>query len=115
VRQFGAASKALDAISDLARGSGKRTPVLCYTTKDAEREIEATEKLGARMVRFGDEAYPPLLMQIYDPSPVISVLGFPHVWKKRHTLAIVGSRNASANGYQFAKNWLLTPEAGTLP
>ncbi len=107
VRQFGAAKTALDAIPDLAQRGGKRAPVLCYTAKDAEREIEATEKLGARMVRFGEEEYPPLLTQIYDPPPILTVLGFPHVWQKRRTLAIVGSRNASANGYQIAKKLAL--------
>jgi DNA processing protein len=63
------------------------------------------------MIRFGEEAYPPLLMQIYDPPPVLITLGFPHVWRKRHTLAIVGARNASANGYQFAKK--LAADAGS--
>jgi len=110
VRQFGAARKALEAIPTLAQKGGKRTPVLCYTTKDAEREIEQTEKLGAKMIRFGDDAYPPLLTQIYDPPPILTVLGFAHMWKNRRTLAIVGSRNASANGYQLARK--LASDAG---
>jgi DNA processing protein len=111
VRQFGAAKAALDAIPGLAQKGGRRTPVLCYTAKDAEREIEQTEALGARMIRFGEDAYPPLLMQIYDPPPILSMLGFAHVWQKRHTLAIVGSRNASANGFQLAKK--LAADAGS--
>jgi len=111
VRQFGAAKSALEAIPELAQKGGKRAPVLCYTSKDAEREIEQTEKLGARMIRFGEDAYPPLLTEIYDPPPVLTALGFPHVWQKRHTLAIVGSRNASANGYQLAKK--IASDAGS--
>ena len=111
VRQFGAAKSALDAIPDLARNGGKRAPVLCYTTRDAEWEIEQTEKLGARMIRFGEEAYPPLLTQIYDPPPLLIVRGFAHVWQKRRLLAVVGSRNASANGYQLAKR--LAADAGS--
>ncbi len=110
VRQFGAAKSALEAIPTLAAKGGRRKPVLCYTVKDAEKEIEQVEKLGARMVRFGEEAYPQLLMNIYDPPPVITVLGFPTVWQSKKTLAIVGSRNASANGYQFAKK--LAADAG---
>lgn len=109
VHQFGSARTALDAIPDLAARGGKRKPVLCYTVKDAEREIEQVEKLGARMLRFGDEEYPELLTAIYDPPPLLTVLGLPHVWKQR-SLAIVGARNASANGYQFAKK--LASDAG---
>lgn len=110
VRQFGAAKDALEAIPDLAARGGRRKPVLCYTAQDAEREIAQVEKLGARMLRFGDEEYPELLTAIYDPPPVITVLGSPHIWKSRRTLAIVGARNASANGYQFARK--LANDAG---
>lgn len=109
VKQFGAAKSALEAIPSLAAKGGKRKPVLCYTIKDAEREIAAVEKLGGRMVRFGEEAYPPLLLTIYDPPPILTMLGFPNIWQKQ-TLAIVGSRNASANGYQLTKK--LAADAG---
>jgi DNA processing protein len=110
VHQFGAAKNALDAIPDLAARGGRRKPMLCYTVKDAEREIEQVEKLGARMLRFGDEEYPELLLTIYDPPPLVTVLGSPHIWKTRRNLAMVGSRNASANGYQLAKK--LAADAG---
>ncbi len=110
MRQFGAAKDALDAIPTLAARGGKRSLVLCYTSKDAEEEIAQTEKLGARMLRYGEPDYPELLMTIYDPPPVISVLGFVHMWKNKQSLAIVGSRNASANGYQFTKK--LASDAG---
>jgi len=110
VRQFGGAKAALDAIPDLAARGGGRAPALCYSKQDAEREIEETEKLGARILRYGDEGYPPLLLSIYDPPPLLTVLGAPHLWKSRLCLAIVGARNASANGYQFAKK--LASDAG---
>ena len=103
MHQFGSARTALDAIPDLAARGGTRKPMLCYTVKDAEKEIAAVEKLGARMVRFGDTDYPELLTAIYDPPPVFTVLGSAHIWKNRRTLAIVGSRNASASGFQFAR------------
>jgi DNA processing protein len=111
VRQFGAAKNALEAIPELAAKGGRRAPVLCYTVKDAEEEIGRVEKLGARMIRYGEEAYPELLMSIYDPPPLLTVLGHAHVWKNKTTLAIVGSRNASANSYQLTKK--LASDAGT--
>jgi DNA processing protein len=110
VRQFGAARAALDAIPDLAAKGGKRTPALCYTVKDAEQEIAQVEKLGGRMLRFGEDAYPKLLTHIYDPPPVLTMLGFPTLWQNKPTLAVVGSRNASASSYQFAKK--LAADAG---
>ena len=103
VHQFGSSKNALEAIPELAAKGGKRTPVLCYTKKDADREIEQCEKIGARMLRFGDEEYPELLLTIYDPPPLLTVLGLPQMWKNRRNFAIVGARNASANGCQFAK------------
>ncbi len=110
VHQFGTAKTALDAIPDLAARGGRRKPMLCYTIRDAEQEIEQVEKLGARMLRFGDEEYPELLLSIYDPPPLLTMLGSAHIWKSGRMLAIVGSRNASANGYQFTKK--LAADAG---
>ncbi|HEU5047389.1 MAG TPA: DNA-processing protein DprA [Rickettsiales bacterium] len=111
VNQFGSAKAALEAIPDLASRGGKRTPALYYTKQDAEREIDQVEKLGGRMLCFGDEDYPELLLTTYDPPPVLTMLGSPHLWKSKRTLAIVGSRNASATGYQFAKK--LGSDAGS--
>jgi len=110
VKQFGSVKNSLDAIPDLARRGGKRTPILGYSKKDAEKEIEQVEKLGGRMIRYGEADYPALLLAIYDPPPVITILGSPHIWKQNRNLAIVGSRNASANGFQFAKK--LATDAG---
>ena len=110
VRQFGTAKSAIEAIPMLAQRGGKRAPVLCYTAKDAQEEINNAEKLGARIIPYGSEDYPELLTSIYDPPPVLTVLGFPHIWQKKTALSIVGSRNASANGYQFTKK--LANDAG---
>ncbi|MEI7670290.1 MAG: DNA-processing protein DprA [Pseudomonadota bacterium] len=110
VHQFGSAKKALEKIPELAARGGKRTPILCYTKKDAENEIEKVEKIGGKMLRYGDAEYPELLLSIYDPPPILTILGSAHIWKNNRNLAIVGSRNASANGFQFAKK--LANDAG---
>ena len=46
--------------------------------------------------------YPPLLALLDDAPPVIAVLGDPAALSAR-AVAIVGGRNASANGQRFAE------------
>ena len=47
IRRFGTAAAALDAVPDLARRGGGKTPLL-WSRDQAEREIARVEKLGAR-------------------------------------------------------------------
>ena len=65
--------------------------------------MEALAKLGGTLICRADDAYSPLLAQVEDAPPVISLLGHPHLLKKR-TIAIVGARNASINGQNFARS-----------
>lgn len=99
---YGTAADALDAVPQLARHGGRRKPVSLFPKAAAEREIEAHAKLGARLVAFGEPDYPTDLAQIYDPPPVLSLQGHSHLFEK-HACAIVGARNASANGRRFAE------------
>ena len=45
--------------------------------------------------------FPPLLRQINDPPPVLSVRGNPDLLAQP-SVAMVGARNASTNGQRFA-------------
>lgn len=110
IRQFGSAKAALEAIPSLAAGGGKRKPTTCFSKKEAEEEIEKAQAAGARFVCMGDAEYPTLLASIYDAPPVLTVLGHPHLWQRKRSLAIVGARNASAAGCQFARK--LAQDAG---
>ncbi len=60
------------------------------------------EKFGAKMILYGASDYPTWLMGIPDAPPVLTVSGHPHLWKK-DAIAMVGARNASATGCQFAQ------------
>jgi DNA processing protein len=102
MRRFGTAANALAALPDLSLRGGRRSPLVAYDREAALQEIEATQKFGARMVMYGEADYPPLLHTIPDPPPVITVLGNTHLWNKKDVVAMVGARNASANGCQFA-------------
>jgi DNA processing protein len=100
--RFGTASAALVAVADLARrGGAQRLPRL-HSASDAERELAAVAKLGGRMVLLGDPEYPPALGQLDDAPPALTVRGRVELLAKP-CVAIVGARNASANGMRFAR------------
>ncbi len=103
IERFGTATRALEALPELSLRGGRTKMLQAYAKEDAEREIHSAQKFGARMVMYGEADYPALLHAIIDPPPVITVMGHPHLWQQKPAIAIVGSRNASANGCAFAQ------------
>ncbi|MFN6953296.1 MAG: DNA-processing protein DprA [Acetobacteraceae bacterium] len=95
---------AVAAIAALRRGgpSGTRAPALPDLAA-AEAEWRALERLGGGLLTLGDAAYPPLLAQLPDAPPVLSVLGDPALLSAPQ-LAIVGARAASAAGRRIAED-----------
>jgi len=87
-----AALEALPRISDLKAPPAER----------AEAEIEGVEALGARLVASCEPYYPPLLAALDAPPPLIALRGKAEILKQR-TIAIVGSREASAAALMFAE------------
>ena len=67
------------------------------------RELRGLARLGARMVFAGEPDYPPLLALLDDAPAAIAVLGDPALLANR-AIALVGGRNASANGQRMAEN-----------
>ena len=67
------------------------------------RELRGLARLGARMIFAGEPDYPPLLALLDDAPAVIAVLGDPALLSAR-AVALVGGRNASANGQRMAEN-----------
>lgn len=99
MNRFGGASAAMAALPDLARQSG-RSLRLC-SEAEAEREWLALQRLGGRFLAMGEPGYPGALQAIDDAPPLISVIGQAEVLA-RPSVALVGSRNASAAGLKFA-------------
>ncbi|CAK0763600.1 DNA processing protein [uncultured Gammaproteobacteria bacterium] len=93
---------ALKALPDLARKGGRTQPLRIASRAEAERELEANARLGARLIASCEPDYPPLLAAIEDAPPLISVLGHAHLLQRR-AVALVGARNASLNGRRFAE------------
>ena len=67
------------------------------------REVERFGALGGRYLFVDQPDYPALLALLDDAPPVLAVLGDAAVLLRR-AVALVGSRNASANGLRIAEN-----------
>lgn len=103
LRRFGTASAALDALPRLARRGGRTRDLRVCPSADAERELHETERAGARLLCLTDADYPQALRAIDAPPPVLCIRGRVEVLA-RPAIAMVGARNASANGRRFARD-----------
>ena len=92
---------ALEALPDRIRATGHRA-VKLYTRSQAQREIEQTERHGAKILLSSDPDYPTLLREMAPAPPIITVLGNTELTKSR-CVAMVGARNASAAGMKLAR------------
>ena len=101
IAQFGSASAAIEALPDLSRRGGRL--VAGVTSRaDAERELERAGRLGARFIALGEPDYPKTLQATETAPPMIAVRGDAAALS-RPTVAVVGSRNASAAGLTFTE------------
>ena len=101
LRRYGSAAAALDALPGLARAGGRdRAPVI-PGRDDAERELEQAGRARAALLFVDGPGYPRLLALLDDAPSVLTVQGRPEVLDQR-AVAMVGSRNASANGQRLA-------------
>lgn len=109
INHYGSAEKALDALPELSRRGGAARNVRIATQAEAEQEIEAAERFGARFVGIGEPDYPPALRHVDGAPPLIAMKGSGAA-AIRPSIGIVGSRNASINGAKFAA--MLAHECG---
>jgi DNA processing protein len=70
--------------------------------RDAEAALAAIERIGARLVCWGEPLYPAALAAVEDAPPVLTMLGRPEMILAP-IVAVVGARNASANGRRLAR------------
>ncbi|MEX1206637.1 MAG: DNA-processing protein DprA [Dongiaceae bacterium] len=100
--RFGSAGAALAALPELARRGGLRKSLTLCPQAAAAREVAALAALGARLVAGIEPDYPEALAALDDAPPLLAVLGDPGVFR-RPAVAVVGARNASANGMRLAE------------
>lgn len=109
LNRFGTAEAALDALPSLARSAGR--PLRIPTQTEAEDEIAAAARYGARLVALGEPDYPDHLVHIPGAPPLITLAGGANLeWQR--TVAIVGARNASSAGIKMTR--LLAEDLGRL-
>jgi DNA processing protein len=101
IEQYGTAAQALDALPDLALAGGARTKLHICNVAQAEHELRAAQRLGAKPVFLGEPDFPPRLAAIAGAPALIYALGDDRL-SRADTVAIVGARNGSAAGRKFA-------------
>jgi DNA processing protein len=97
----GGAAAALAALPELARRGGAGRPIRVADADEIEREIEESLKLGVRFIGYCEPDYPPALRHIDAAPPLLALRGREEALQQP-SVAIVGSRNASAAGLAFA-------------
>jgi DNA processing protein len=100
---FGSALAAIEALPGLSLRGGLRETRQAPSRAAAQDEWDAAERAGARILAIPDPDYPPLLRHIHAPPPILFARGNPAL-AAGQTVAIVGSRHASAIGRQLACN-----------
>ena len=102
LRRFGSARAALEVLPRLARRGERSQTVVGVTRAAAEAELVALHRIGAKLVCWGEPGYPSALAAIEDAPPILTVLGDAESMR-RPMIAVVGARNASANGRRVAR------------
>src|SRR5271154_3353769 len=68
----------------------------------AAKELAQAEAAGCRLLTWEEPEYPARLREIYDPPPLLYVLGNAELLN-RHVIAIVGARRPTPYGNQMAE------------
>jgi DNA processing protein len=102
LRRFGSARAALEALPRLARRSVAGRPVTAPDRAAIAAETAAIARAGARLLCRDEPAYPAALAAVEDAPPVLILIGRAELLS-RPMVAVVGARNASANGGRLAR------------
>jgi DNA processing protein len=69
---------------------------------DAAKELAQVQAAGCRLVTWDEPEYPARLREIYDPPPLLYVLGKVELLSK-HVISVVGARRPTPYGNQMAE------------
>jgi len=102
IRRFGDAGEALRALPELSRRGGVMRPLRICSHEEAEQILQTADDIGARFIARCEPDYPQLLRHTDSAPPLICAKGRIELLNKT-SIALVGSRNASAIGCKFAR------------
>ncbi|MDB1135057.1 DNA-processing protein DprA [Candidatus Anaplasma sp. TIGMIC] len=98
IELYRSAGNALDA---LRSGECPKIKSVC-SLYEAEKELDMCQRMGAKIISIFDANYPKTLSHIFDPPPVITILGDDSLLSSTDIVALVGSRTPSTNGMRIA-------------
>ena len=90
-------------VPQLARRGERSRTVTAVSRAEAEAELVQLDRAGARLICWGEPLYPNALIAIEDAPPILAVLGRTELLP-RPMVAVVGARNASANGRRLSRD-----------
>ncbi|WP_353641575.1 DNA-processing protein DprA [Mesorhizobium sp. WSM2239] len=102
INRFGSAETALEMLPELMTNGGAQRSLRIPSQNEAEAEMEAARRMGARIVCIGEADYPSMLRRMDNPPPLLAVKGTGAVFFLP-AVAIVGARNASLAGIKMAR------------
>ncbi len=100
--EYGSAKAALAELPNIAQ-KASISKYEVFSQEAALREIKAGYNFGAELIPAGDPKYPKLLTTIDNAPPLLWMKG-DFSLLERPTIAIVGSRNASAISMRFTRH-----------
>lgn len=101
---FAASPSALRSVVSPAMTAALLKPVTPLMQADIARTLAWQSQPGNAILSLADQAYPQRLLDIADPPTLLYVQGHAHLLQ-RSAIAIVGSRNATAQGMQNAEQF----------
>ena len=101
IREHDGVAGALAALPELARAAGLQDYQPCGDAQ-AEAELRAGRRIGARLIRWDSADYPAALRDIADAPPVLWLRGDADRLTQS-PVAVIGSRNASSLGLRMAR------------
>lgn len=99
---FGSGLKAITQVPDMSLRGGRKKPITLSPHASALQEYERVKESGGEILIYGEDCYPQRLRHIPDPPPVLTILGKRELLYQ-DSVALVGARNASANGCRMAE------------
>jgi len=102
INRYGGAQQALEALPHLSRKAAHGKAIVICSVADAEAELTAAQKYGARPLFTIEPGYPLRLAQIEAPPPLVYAKG-DIALLARPSIGIVGARQASAAGTKLAR------------
>lgn len=103
ITRYGSATTALAALPEMARRGGRADAPRVPSRAEAQVELDAGARAGARLIAGCEAAFPRALAALDAPPPLLWSLGDARLLD-RPMVAVVGARIASAAGRRFARD-----------